>query len=696
MGHRRALAHEPAVEVSTTPAVVGPAPPTGDVAIRAAALERRFGGVHAVRGVDLDVRRGEVFGVVGPDGAGKTTLIQMLCGILDPTAGRASVLELDTVRDAARLGARIGYMSQAFALYGTLSVAENIEFFADLRFVPPERRRERTERLLRFSRLEPFVGRLARQLSGGMQKKLALATTLLHDPAILFLDEPTTGVDPVSRRDFWEIVFDFVGGGVTVFVATPYLDEAERCQRVALMHEGRILAVDTPGALRQRLVGVMAEVSGHAQAAMLAALRADPEVRDAQVFGRTIHARLPEAAALARVEARLRTAGAGPAAARLVEPSLEDVFVGLLYQAGAGDGPHDPSPPSPPVPQEADTRTHVTANGVTASSVAAASAIEVDELTRRFGDFVAVDRLSFAIRQGEVFGFLGPNGSGKSTTIRMLTGILRPTGGRALVAGVDVARDAQRVKPRLGYMSQRFSLYDDLTAAENLEFFAGVYGVPERQRADRAAWAMALAGLAGREGVRAGALSGGWKQRLALAAAIVHRPRIVLLDEPTSGVDPLSRRRFWDLIFALAGSGVTILVTTHYMDEAERCDRVALIARGQLLALGTPDELRARVAGRMVEATVGDPFAALRTARTVPGVLQATLHGTRLRALLDAEPGVPDALRAGLAAAGHPVATLRPVPLSMDDVFAALVERTAPAAAGTAPLAATAGTRGRR
>jgi ABC-2 type transport system ATP-binding protein len=673
VGQYGGVADEEALEVSAP----SDASAGDGIAIRASLLERRYGDAHAVRGVDLEVRRGEVFGVVGPDGAGKTTLIQMLCGILDPTSGRATVLGLDTVKNAAQLGERIGYMSQAFSLYGTLSVAENIEFFADLRFVPPEKRRERTEQLLRFSRLEPFVGRLARQLSGGMQKKLALATTLVHDPEILFLDEPTTGVDPVSRRDFWEIVFDFVGNGITVFVATPYLDEAERCHRVALMHDGRILAIDAPAALRQRFEGAMAEVTASAQTRALAVLRADPEVLEAQVFGRTIHARISDRAALGGVEERLGIAGIAAATARLIEPSLEDAFISLLQASGQGT---DDGRRTPTVPRLA---------AVAASppgQAGAASAVEVDGLTRRFGGFAAVDDLSFAIRQGEVFGFLGPNGSGKSTTIRMLTGILRPTAGRALVAGYDVARDVRRVKPLLGYMSQRFSLYNDLTAAENLDFFAGVYGVPEGERLERARWAMEMVGLAGREGIRAGALSGGWKQRLALAAAIVHRPRIVMLDEPTSGVDPLSRRLFWDLIFALAASGVTILVTTHYMDEAERCDRVALIAHGRLLALGTPDELRSEVRGGMIEVTVTDPFAALRLTRELPEVLQATLYGAKLRALLD-DAADSNALRTRLEAAGLSVQSLRPVSLSMEDVFAALVERPERAAPSAAAVA---------
>ena len=645
--------------------VPGPGRGAADaVTIATKGLGRSFGDVTAVDAVDLQVGRGEIFGLVGPDGAGKTTLIQMLCGILDPSRGRASVLGLDTVGEADAIARRIGYMSQAFSLYGTLSVEENIDFFADLRSISPSVRRERAGRLLEFSRLTPFTDRRARDLSGGMQKKLALATMLVHEPEILFLDEPTTGVDPLSRRDFWEIVFDFLGEGTTVVVATPYLDEAERCSRVALMHEGRFLEVDTPAALKERLGGQMAEIHAEDPARAVRWLRRDREVRDAQIFGRRVHALLDDRSAYRRVEERLqREADVEIESARCVEASLEDVFISLIGRSG-GKQPDGEAPSAVVSRRDGPGE---------AGAEEREPAIDVEGLTRRFGDFVAVDGVSFRVGRGEVFGFLGPNGSGKSTTIRMLTGILQPSAGSARIAGLDVVSDGAAIRPQVGYMSQRFSLYGDLTAGENLDFFAGAYGVPRRLVDERKSRVLAAVGLEGREHLLASDLPGGWKQRLALAAAILHEPEILFLDEPTSGVDPVSRRQFWDLIFELAGRGVTVLVTTHYMDEAERCERLALLDAGRLVGLGSPDELRSRVAGRMIELSVDRPVSALRVLHGLPGVRQATLHGAAVHVLLDEVPGREDEALRALSAAGHLVRRMGPVPLGMEDVFVALV-----------------------
>ncbi|NIV73568.1 MAG: ATP-binding cassette domain-containing protein, partial [Gammaproteobacteria bacterium] len=540
-------------------------------------LTRRFGELVAVDGVDLEVRPGEVFGLIGPNGAGKTTLLQILATLLEPTGGRATVLGCDVAREAERLRPRIGYVSQSFTLYGSLSVAENLDFFADLYGVPPGAREARKAELLTWSRLAPFRERRAAQLSGGMQKKLHLCCTLIHEPELLLLDEPTTGVDPVSRRELWEILYDLLGRGLALMAGTPYMDEAERCHRVAVMHRGRILRCDTPEALRAAVPERAWELSG-----------ADPAELERLLTAAGVHTRVHRVGERSRLlvpggldmAAALR-AGREPGEAlapalRRVPLGMEDVFVSLVGHTAAGT----PVPRQPPPFSTPRTKS--------------SPAVILEGLTRTFGDFVAVDRVSLTVSRGDVFGFLGPNGSGKTTTIRMLCGLLAPTAGRGRVLGHDVLRERSRIKARIGYMSQRFSLYDDLSVAQNLEFFGGGYGLRGERLAERRGWALEMTGLRGGEKRLARELSGGVKQRLALGCALLHEPEIVFLDEPTAGVDPASRRDFWDLIGNLAATGVTVFVTTHYLDEAENCHRLGLIHRGRLVAAGTPRELRER------------------------------------------------------------------------------------------------------
>lgn len=479
-------------------------------------LTKRFGDLTAVDRISLSISEGELFGLVGSDGAGKTTILRMLTGVMAPSSGEARILGHPSVNLAPVRG-DIGYMSQRFGLYPDLTVGENIRFYADLFGVADAERRRRTEELLSFSAMAPFVGRQAGRLSGGMKQKLGLCCALIHQPRVLFLDEPTNGVDPLSRRDFWRILRDLRAEGVTILVATAYLDEAERCDRVGLLHQGRLLACDTPEIL---------------------------------------------------------TNGWSSSLEELVISSIAD-HAPPTSQAGHGDSLRRQQPPSPSA--EGQNRL---------------PSVTLSGLTKRFGEFVAVDNISLSVPAGQIFGFLGPNGAGKSTTIRMLCGILSPSSGQGRVAGFDIATEPERIKENIGYMSQRFSLYEELTVEENIAFYAGVYRLPADKRRERSEWVIEMAGLSERRGSRAGELSGGWRQRLALGCAILHEPPIVFLDEPTSGVDPLSRRKFWELIYSLARGGVTVFVTTHYMDEAEYCDRLALIYRGRLVAIGTPEEMK--------------------------------------------------------------------------------------------------------
>jgi ABC-type multidrug transport system ATPase subunit len=480
----------------------------GDAVIEIKGLVRRFKKVRALQGVDLVINKGELFGVVGPDGAGKTTLLQSLCAILDPTEGTIAVEGADTVKNASTITSRIGYMSQAYSLYEDLTVEENLEFFAKIRNVPEEAYRERRARLLEFSGLSPFLKRRTRSLSGGMQKKLALCCNLVHEPDILVLDEPTLGVDPLSRRHLWEIIRGYHGRGKTIIVATSYMDEARRCQQVAFLLGGKVLASGDP---------------------------ADMGTSLDEVFFR-----------------------------RIKKPAvIEDL------------------------PFERRPKQDVL--------------VEVEGLVKKFDGFTAVDDISFSVRRGEIFGFLGPNGSGKTTTIRVLCGILPPSSGMVRVVGTDMAVRPEDAQGRIGYMSQRFSLYLDLTVEENIEFFGAVYGTARDTLARRKQWVIGMAGLHEKENVLARDLSGALRQRLALGCALLHHPDVVFLDEPTSGVDPVSRKAFWDMIRTVASAGTSVFVTTHYLDEAENCGRVALLHRGRLLAAETPQTLKALHGARTME-----------------------------------------------------------------------------------------------
>jgi ABC-2 type transport system ATP-binding protein len=623
-------------------------------AIEADGLTRRYGALTAVDGLTLAVQRGELFGVVGSDGAGKTTLLQMLCAILDPTAGRATVLGFDTVLEAEQVTARIAFMSQTFSLYGRLSVEENLDFFAALHRVPNNEREARKRRLLAFARMEAHRERAARFLSGGMQKKLALCCALIHEPELLVLDEPTTGVDPVSRRELWGILYSALIAGTTIVVSTPYMDEAQRCTRVALLHGGRLLACDTPATLRAQVPGTVLEIAARPPRRALEALRRMfPDVR-ADLFGERIHLHTPDGAIdSSSVAERLTREDIAVQQLEPVEPSLEDVFVAHL-----ADRTELPSVPAVRL----------------AGRPAGGPSVEAVGLVMRFGAFTAVDRLSFTVERGEIFGLLGPNGSGKTTAIKMLCGLLEPSAGSARVAGYDIATEPQALKARIGYMSQRFTLYPDMTVRENIEFFAGAYGVPRTRLAARRAWALELAGLKDEEHRLTRALSGGFKQRLALACAVLHEPEVIFLDEPTAGVDPLSRRHFWELIDRLSEQGVTVLVTTHYMDEAEHCHRLGLLYAGRLIALDSPEALRAGMrAGEMLELACDQPIAALSIFRE-EGSIRASLFGDRLHLLVDDAEVAKPAIVARLEREGHRVERVERVPLSIEDVFITFIE----------------------
>lgn len=633
-------------------------------AIQAENLTKHFGDLTAVGGLSFKVHPGEIFGLVGPDGAGKTTTLRMLASIMDPTSGNAQIAGFDVTDSSASVKDHLAYMSQRFGLYQDLTVAENIDFYADLYGVPTKNRHIRVGELLDFSHMRPFKKRRAGNLSGGMKQKLQLICALVHTPKVLLLDEPTNGVDPVSRRDFWRILYKLLKEQVSILVTTAYLDEAERCDRVALMDHGKIIAVGSPTEIKMLMHGRILTIRSGEARKINKLFHINPPALDVNVFGDTVHLVCEDIdAAKATCLSRLSEANLSFSQMQETAPTLEDVFVSVL-------GKQDGTETIQQRKAEEDRSTFANWKG-NGHSIA----VQVDHLTRRFGDFTAVDDISFQVPKGEIFGFLGPNGAGKSTTIRMLCGLLAPSDGGGTVAGFDVSSQAEEIKLNIGYMSQKFSLYEDLTVEENIDFYGGIYGLKGDLLEKRKDWALAMAGIEEYRKSLTSILSGGWKQRLALACAILHEPPIIFLDEPTSGVDPLSRRRFWDLIYAMADQGITIFVTTHYMEEAEYCNRIALIFGGRMIAMGSPVELKTRLMQeQIINLRCPAPQYVIDTLTALPEVRDASLFGAGLHIVTGDSIKAMEAIRRALGDLDIPIQALEKIQPSMEDVFVSLIE----------------------
>ena len=454
-------------------------------------ISKSYGKVKALEDVSFSVGKGEVFGLIGPDGAGKTSMYRILCTLLLPNMGSATVDGYDVKRQTREIRRRVGYMPGRFSLYQDLTVEENLNFFATLFGTTVEEGYNSIKAV--YSQIERFKNRRAGALSGGMKQKLALCCALIHSPSVLFLDEPTTGVDPVSRKEFWDMLAMLKERGITILASTPYLDEVRRCERVAFLHQGHLQGIDTPDAILER---------------------------------------------------------------------FSDVF-------------------NPPAIEHSK-----------AVRVGEENVIEVQHLVKSFGSFRAVDDISFSVRRGEIFGFLGANGAGKTTAMHILTGLSQPTQGTGTVVGYDICTEHEQIKKNIGYMSQKFSLYEDLTVAENIRLFAGIYGMNDQTIARKTDELLSRLNFAEHKNDLVSSLPLGWKQKLAFSVSIFHEPGVVFLDEPTGGVDPATRRQFWELIYDAAARGITVFVTTHYMDEAEYCDRISIMVDGKIRALGTPDELK--------------------------------------------------------------------------------------------------------
>jgi ABC-2 type transport system ATP-binding protein len=550
--------------------------------------------IPALREVCCTIRPKMVTGLIGPDGAGKTTLMRLCAGLLTPDSGSLTALEIDVVRNPLLVQASVGYMPQRFGLYEDLSVQENLDLYSDLQGVEVSARPERYDQLLAMAGLEGFRSRLAGRLSGGMKQKLGLVCTLVRPPRLLLLDEPTVGVDPVSRRELWQIVYHLVEAeGMSVLLSTAYLDEAERCAEVILIHQGRILGHEHPQAFSDQVSGRtwMVRAPGVPKRTLQRRLSRVPAVLDALILGKAIRVVTREAAPLQLPELQHATA----VDITPTPPRFEDYFVATLKEDHAAAGSNG----------------HITI-GQTNGRRAGEEVITVDNLVRRFGDFYAVDNVSFHVRHGEIFGLLGANGAGKTTTFRMLCGLLPISSGSCTVAGMNLRTAAAAARARIGYMAQKFSLYGNLSVMQNLKFFSSAYGLSGSKRQRQIDWALQTFDLSPFAATESQSLPLGFKQRLALAVALMHEPEVLFLDEPTSGVDPLARREFWVQINSLADQGVTVLVTTHFMEEAEYCDRLVIMADGRVLAEGTPEAMKEGfegVEGR--EATMEDAFIGL-------------------------------------------------------------------------------------
>jgi ABC-2 type transport system ATP-binding protein len=647
---------------------------TTELVIRVEGLEKHYGKFVAVRGIDFTVRQGEIFGLIGPDGAGKTTTFHILAGVMEASEGAVQVLRLPP-RDA-RLS--IGYLTQQFSLYLDLSINENLSYSAGLRKIPSDLLQQRRNKYLKLMGLERFGDRLAGQLSGGMKQKLALCCALVSQPQILLLDEPTTGVDPVSRREFWDVLATLANEGVTIVVATPYLDEAERCNRIALMYEGQIQQIGTLKQLRDDLglerlevrtgnlqaleaaekILLSTDAESNSQIDVIDAERYYQAIADVQSFGDRLDVLVPNAQkGKAQVRRLLHQNKIPLDTIETGAATLENVFVTRLRTAGS-------DPPFIPFPRKKR------GNNTSTSSVA----IGANNLQKVFGNFQAVKGVNLEIRYGEIYGLLGANGAGKTTTIKMLCGLLEPTSGKISLAGETQNLRSNQLRQRIGYMSQKFTLYDDLSVVQNLEFYCGVYGVSRRLRRDRINWVLETCGLVGQEDMITGQLPGGWKQRVAFGASVMHEPEILFLDEPTSGVDPLARRQFWRLIEDFARNGTAILVTTHYLEEAEHCNRMGFMVAGEVVTQGSPSQIKAEQPGQLLEVITDNTQVASNLLKTQLEPWRVSIFGEKLHVVLD-HPEEISQLRSTLKEAKLQIHALRPIPFSLEDAFIGIVQR---------------------
>lgn len=533
----------------------------------------------SLEGISFVISEAKLVGIVGPDGAGKSTLIRLMAALLKPTDGSVSIFGFDTMRDSLKIFENISYMPQRFGLYEDLTVLQNLNLYSDLQGILKEERRDRFGYLLEFTGLKDFTDRLASRLSGGMRQKLGLACTLLRSPKALFLDEPTVGVDPISRRELWKIVDKLKKEGILIFWSSAYLSEAQRCEEVLILSGGRLLYHGSPNTLTKKMEGRSFLIKERDKRAILSKLLEREDVIDSVIQGDDIRVVLKEGCSgLEGMGITLKG----------TSPRFEDAFLDILGGMPRGRSPLEKMER---VKEESE------------------KVVSVSSLTKYFKDFKATDKVTFDVKVGEVFGLLGPNGAGKSTTFKMLSGLLTPTSGEAKICGLPIKKVTNEVKKKIGYMAQKFSLYNNMSVIQNLNFFSGIYPISYKKRREMIDLLISIFNLLPFLNRMALKLPLGYKQRLALSCAICHSPSLLFLDEPTSGVDPITRREFWNHINAMVERGVSVIITTHFMEEAECCDRIGLMSEGRLVAVDTPDNLKRSVRSEgLKEPTLEDAF----------------------------------------------------------------------------------------
>ncbi len=637
-------------------------------------------GAEALKGLNLEINKGDLFGLVGPDGAGKTTALQILSGVMRPTNGEVLVLG----KPPADARDKIGYVPQNCALYPELSVEENLIYQAGLHGVHEDELEELKKTHLGSMGLLKFADRLASQLSGGMKQKLALCCALVGNPKLILLDEPTTGLDPIARRELWQALSSLSHNGVTAIIATPFLDEAERCNRIALMHDGKVQLEGTPAELKDELGmrRLTFTIKNHDKLNEVPGLIQDlklENIKDIYPFGDRLEILTKDSKeAESEVRQKFDSAGLSLSDAHESSPTLENVFVVKLQELGSEktkdvDFPHWKQERSDSKhPNNANVQKHDAEPKDAEKNESVA--LKADKLSKTFNDFQAVDDVSLDIKFGEIFGLLGANGAGKTTTIKMLCGLGKPTSGSVEILGEKNDLRKTEIRRNIGYMSQKFTLYDDLTVRENLDFYAGIYEIPFKLRKQQIDWVVEACNLANIQKSIVRRLPLGWKQRIAFGAAVMHDPKIIFLDEPTAGVDPLARRQLWTLIRDFAANGAAILVTTHYLDEAEFCNRLAFMADSKIIAQGTPSEIKKDHKGELYEVVTSDIQDAYHTLSESLDHWRVAIFGSSIHVLLDSK-NEADKVQELLKNSGTETKLFRPIHFTLEDAFIDVVQR---------------------